>query len=122
MKGLWLGKAPDMKGLPAEMRKECAGELRRALLHLYITVLQRNAPSLASLKSTIITIRLVCTIPLLHELVSRLLYNRLQPTRDSHQTADQVGLKPGHSNSDHLVTFHLLRELLALEGRGRAPL
>eukprot|EP00959_Pyramimonas_sp_CCMP1952_P367955 7707836-Pyramimonas_sp.AAC.1 len=51
----------------------------------------------------------VCTMPLLCKLFSRLLYNRLPPTLDSHQAADQAGVRPGHSTTDHLFTFHVLR-------------
>ena len=123
IKGLRLGKAPDTKGLRAEVPKEGTEEFKKALLHLYNTIVLCNAPPPASWKSTVVTVipkngdftfpenyRSICTILLHYKLFSRLLYNRLQPTLDSRQTADQAGFRPGHSTIDHLFTFHLLRE------------
>ena len=53
---LKLGKAPDAKGLRAEMLKTGTAELKSALLHLYNTTIKLDSPAPGSWKSTIITV------------------------------------------------------------------
>eukprot|EP00959_Pyramimonas_sp_CCMP1952_P242213 5062886-Pyramimonas_sp.AAC.1 len=59
-------------------------------------------------------------MPLVYKLFSRLLYNRLQPTPGSHQTADQACFRPGHSTTDYLPFIARARKLMGPKPLGRS--
>ena len=48
-------------------------------------------------------------IPLLYKLYARLLYNRLEPLLDQHQTPDQAGFRHNYCTVDHLYTTTILQ-------------
>ena len=54
--------------------------------------------------------RPIAIIPLLYKLFARLLYNRLEPLLDNHQTPDQAGFRHDYSTDDHLFTSTILHE------------
>ena len=47
------------------------------------------------------------------QLSSQLLFQRLQPTLDSSQSADQAVFRPGYSTTDHFFTFQRPRQRVA---------
>ena len=54
--------------------------------------------------------RPISIIPLLYKLFARLLYNRLEPLLDKHQTPDQAGFRRNYSTDDHLFTTTIVHE------------
>ena len=54
--------------------------------------------------------RPISIIPLLYKLFSKILYNRLEPILDAHQTPDQAGSRHDYSTEGHLYTMTLLHE------------
>ena len=54
--------------------------------------------------------RPIAIIPLLYKLFARLLYNRLAPLLDAHQTPDQAGFRHDFSTDDHLFATRILGE------------
>ena len=54
--------------------------------------------------------RHITVIPVLYKLFAKLLYARLQPVLDQHQSVDQAGFRNRYSTDDHLYTFGLLVE------------
>ena len=117
------GRASDAIGITAEMLKDGSEELSDALLLLYNKVICPDGDTPESWKNTVISVipkagdltvpqnyRPICSIPMLYKLFSRLLYNRHQPVLDQRQPHDQAGFRPGHSTTDHLFTFHMVRE------------
>ena len=117
------GKTCDTTGIIAEMLKEGNDVLHRHLLRLYNDLLKPNAVPPQHWRHTTITIiyksgdptlpqnyRPIAIIPLLYKLVAGLLYNRLLPLLDKHQTADQAGFRHDYSTEDHLYTLTILHE------------
>ena len=54
--------------------------------------------------------RPIAIIPLLYKLFARLLYNRLEPSLDGHQSPDQAGFRQHFSTDDHLFTTAIIQE------------
>eukprot|EP00959_Pyramimonas_sp_CCMP1952_P353421 7404758-Pyramimonas_sp.AAC.1 len=50
------GKAPDTTGIRSEMLRQPGPELENALLQLYNTIIQPNAPTPANWRKTVITV------------------------------------------------------------------
>ena len=48
--------------------------------------------------------------PLLYKLFTHLFFERLVPTLDANQSADQAGFRLGNSTRDHFFTFQQLRQ------------
>ena len=55
----------------------------------------------------------ICQIPILYNLLSQLLFKRLQPTLDGSHSVDHAGFRPGHSTTDNLFSFQRLRHRAA---------
>ena len=117
------GRCRDTTGLLAEMLKQGGNTLRGHLLQLYNDILQPNAQPPASWRQSTISIifksgdpqlpnnyRPISIIPLLYKLFARLLYNRIEPQLDKHQTPDQAGFRHDYSTDDHLYTTTLIHE------------
>ena len=117
------GKCKDTNGLIAEMLKTGGPTLRSHLQRLYNDVLSPNAAPPAQWKYTSISVifksgdaqlpnnyRPIAIIPLLYKLFARLLYNRLEPHLDAHQSHDQAGFRHNYSTDDHLFTTTILHE------------
>jgi hypothetical protein len=124
LKQLKTGKAADTSGLLAEMLKQGGNTIRSALLTLYNTISQPNAPSPTTWHHTLIKVlhksgdktlpgnyRPIATIPLLYKLYARLLYNRLEPTLDAQQSCDQAGFRRQRGTTDHLFTITAIQEI-----------
>ena len=54
--------------------------------------------------------RPIAIIPIFLKLLSRVIYARIQPILDVHQSCDQAGFRSGYSCDDHLFTLNLLIE------------
>ena len=117
------GKCKDTTGLIAEMLKNGGSTLHIHLQQLYNDVISPTATPPAQWKQTTISViyksgdaqlpnnyRPIAIIPLLYKLFARLLYNRLAPTLDSHQTPDQAGFRHNYSTDDHLFTAAMIHE------------
>ena len=98
--------------------------MRTALLTLYNTISQPNAPSPTGWHHTLIKVlhkagdkalpenyRPIATIPLLYKLYARLLYNRLEPTLDKQQSCDQAGFRRQRGTTNHLFTIAMIQEI-----------
>ena len=117
------GKCKDTTGLIAEMLKNGGSTLHIHLQQLYNDVISPTATPPAQWKQTTISVIYksgdaqlpnnygpIAIIPLLYKLFARLLYNRLAPTLDSHQTPDQAGFRHNYSTDDHLFTAAMIHE------------
>ena len=117
------GKCKDTTGLLAEMIKNGGPTLHTHLQQLYNDVISPTNTPPAQWKQTTISVlyksgdpqlpnnyRPIAIIPLLYKLFARLLYNRLVPILDSHQTPDQAGFRHNYSTDDHLFTTAILHE------------
>ena len=105
------------------MLKHGGDILREHLLQLYNDMLQPNAKPPDTWRQSTISIifksgdpqlpnnyRPISIIPLLYKLFARLLYNRIGPHLDKHQTPDQAGFRHDYSTDDHLYTTSLIHE------------
>ena len=121
--GLKNRRCRDTNGLGAEMLKSGGQTLRQHLLRLYNEILQPHASPPQQWKQTTMTVihkpgdpkppcnhRPISIVPLLYKLLSEILYNRLAPLLDTHQTPDQAGFRHDYSTEDHLYTMTLLQE------------
>lgn len=117
------GRSCDYSGIKAEMLKEGSDALHQHPLQLYNDIIRRDATPPQQWKHTIITIihksgdptlpsnyRPIAIIPLMYKLFARLLYNRLAPLFDKHQTPVQAGLRHDYSTDDHLYTLTIFHE------------
>ena len=123
LKQLRSGRCKDTTGLLAEMLKAGGTTLHLHLLRLFNDVIKPTATPPSQWKKTTISViyksgdaqlpnnyRPIAIIPLLYKLFARLLYNRLQPDLDRHQSPDQAGFRPDFSTDDHLFTAAILQE------------
>ena len=98
------GRCKDTTGLIAEMLKAGGPTLHSQLQRLFNDVISPDATPPTQWKQTTISVihksgdpqlpsnyRPIAIIPLLYKLFARLLYNRLAPLLDAHQTPDQAG-------------------------------
>eukprot|EP00973_Karenia_brevis_P090856 12404623-Karenia_brevis.AAC.1 len=108
------GRSMDSNGIAAEMVKEGGRALRAVLLDLFNNVVQPQSAPPATRKHTTIAVlhksgdtrlpqnyRPIAIVPLLYKLFSKLLYNRLEPTLDKQQCADQAGFRKKFGTEDH---------------------
>ena len=120
---LRCGRCRDTTGVLAEMLKEGGPTLRSHLLRLYNDVIPPHTTQPRQWKETTISVihksgdpqlpsnyRPISIIPILYKLFARLLYNRLEPQLDQHQTPDQAGFRHDYSTNDHLFTTSILHE------------
>ena len=117
------GRCKDAAGVIAEMIKAGGAPLEAQLLQLFNDVSRPDAIPPTRWKQTVLTVlhksgdtkqpqnyRPIAIIPLLYKLFARLLYNRLEPLLDQHQSPDQAGLRHNYCTTDHLYTTTLLQE------------
>ena len=120
---LRVEKAKDTTGIMAEMVKSGGTQLHKHLLRLYNDITKPHAEPPMQWKQTTITIihksgdmalpqnyRPIAVIPLLYKLFARLLYNRLAPQLEQHQTPHQAGFRRNFSKQDHLYAIAILQE------------
>ena len=123
IKQLRNGKCNDTAGIAAEMIKEGGASLQEHLLRLYNDVAQPGSTPPAQWKERVIKVLHksgdtkvphnycpIAIIPLLYKLYARLLYNRLEPLLDKHQSPDRAGFRHNYCTADHLYTTTLLHE------------
>ena len=124
LRQLKAGKAADSNGIFAEMLQHGGDRLRTVLLDSFNAILQPSAPTPKSWQHTIIKVlhksgdpklpsnyRPIATIPILINLFSRPIYNRIEPTLDKQQSRDQAGFRKGRSTVDHLFTISMVQEI-----------
>ena len=117
------GKCKDTSGIIAEMIKAGGQQLEQQLLWLFNDIARPDAIPPTQWKHTVISVlyksgdhklpqnyRPISIIPLLYKLFARLLYNRLEPLLDQHQSPDQAGFRHDYCTTDHLFTTTVLQE------------
>ena len=117
------GRCKDTTFLIAEMLKAGGPTLHSQLQRLFNDVISPDATPPTQWKQTTISViyksgdpqlpsnyRPIAIIPVLYKLFARLLYNRLAPPLDAHQTPDQAGFRHGFNTDDHLFATTILHE------------
>ena len=123
IKAMKNGRAADSDGIFAEMIKFGGPNLKDALLDTFNQILSAKPPTPSAWKKTMVSVifkkgdpglpcnyRPISIIPVLYKLFARLLYSRLYPIIDRHQSEDQAGFRKKLSTVHHLHAFTLIQE------------
>ena len=100
------GLGPNLAQPPRNFKQKLHATTPRQWKHRRITVMYKSGD-----KQQLRNYRPISATPLLYQIFSWLLYNRMEPTLDSQQSYDQAGFRRKFCTEDHLFTTTMIQEI-----------